>query len=215
MEINNILQINPSQVQSILFLRSKWTPAKAKTWLKRYGFKHTEGYERTKNYYRFPQAPVENFDRFRTIEFSPEKGIKAIIGFKDTKSNPGIENSGQNFYTIYMNLYLKYLDEARKLVKKKDFVQAGEKYYGAVAELVKMIGEKLGMFHKGLRGRLRILEYLNKKEPEKRILTLYKAGPEALHHNFYENHMSKENFMDSVQNTEELISILENYLGLR
>ncbi|MEN3047009.1 MAG: hypothetical protein ABDH49_08580 [Candidatus Hydrothermales bacterium] len=78
-------QENPSQVQSILFDRTLWSLKEARRWLIDHDYQYRT-YERTKNYYRFPQLPAEEFDRFRVLDWG--KGIKAIIGFKDIEKNP-------------------------------------------------------------------------------------------------------------------------------
>ncbi len=214
MESNNPSKINPSKVQSILFPRDKWTLSKARDWLKKHKFKYKGLYERTKHYYRFPQLPVEGFDRFRIQNFG-ESGIKAVIGFKGPEPNPEnkdiFDNLEQKPYTVYMQLYEKYLKEAEELHKKEDLPQAGEKYYGAVAELVKMIGEKLNMPHKGHKLRNRIVFQLDKKYPHLNLRRLHHIA-EILHINFYENDLEKEIFEENVQDVKLLISHLEKIL---
>jgi len=45
----------------------------------------------------------------------------------------------------YSNLKTKYLIDAEALLSKGDYVQAGEKLWGAAAEVVKVVGAKRGV----------------------------------------------------------------------
>jgi len=58
---------NHSELKSI-FDRNIWTLKGARRWLKEHDFQYRT-YERTKNYYRFPQLLAENFERFRIKDF--------------------------------------------------------------------------------------------------------------------------------------------------
>lgn len=104
-------------------------------------------------------------------------------------------NPDEKPYITYMELYKKYLQEAEELYQKEDLPQAGEKYYCAVAELLKIIGEKMGMEHKGDKARRDIVVELNKMYPEKKLITL-NAVSDQLHLNFYENIISKKEFIE-------------------
>ncbi|MEO0245725.1 MAG: PaREP1 family protein, partial [candidate division WOR-3 bacterium] len=105
----------------------------------------------------------------------------------------------------------KYLQEAEKLYKEGDLSQAGEKYYGAVAELLKAIGEKRGWEHKGHIPRRKIILKLDDEYPELNLWLLYKSV-ETLHQNFYENDLTEEMFDEDKKNAETLISYLEKIL---
>ncbi len=201
-------QANPSEIQSILFDRNIWTLKEARRWLKEHDFQYRI-YERTKNYYRFPQLPVENFERFRIKDFG--KGIKAVIGFEEDLESNSLTNPDKEAYNKYMELYKEYLCEARRLYKEGNLPQSGEKYYGAVAELLKMIGEKRGWDHKGHVLRREIIRKLNNEYPELNLWNLY-INVEILHQNFYENDLTKEMFDECKGATETLISHLEKIL---
>ncbi|MEO0290868.1 MAG: PaREP1 family protein [candidate division WOR-3 bacterium] len=120
-------------------------------------------------------------------------------------------NPDKIVYNTYMELFKKYLQEAEKLYKEGDLSQAGEKYYGAVAELLKMIGEKRGWEHKGHILRREIIRKLNNEYPELNLWFLYKSV-ETLHQNFYENDLTKEMFDEDKKATETLISHLKEIL---
>jgi len=67
-----------SQVQSILFERSKWTYAKAMEWLVKHNYSPLK-IDITNNFYRFRIFPPSMFSRFRTKKVSD--GIEFVIGF--------------------------------------------------------------------------------------------------------------------------------------
>jgi len=67
-----------SEIQSLIFEKSKFTADQARSWLKTNKFKHDKIDEK-EDTFRFRQKQPSLFDRFRTKELKP--GIKAIIGF--------------------------------------------------------------------------------------------------------------------------------------
>jgi hypothetical protein len=79
-----------TEVQTILFDKSKWTISAAKKWLKDHGYK-VPSVDTTKEYHRFRQRPPFQFQRgtFRTINFG--KNIKSVIAVPKTLPNPNKE----------------------------------------------------------------------------------------------------------------------------
>jgi len=78
-----VVKVNPSDLQSIMFEKSKWTVDKAKRWLKKHGFLRGEvdaGGERA-NYFRFRQFNPESGLRYRSIPLGKGKGIMASVAF--------------------------------------------------------------------------------------------------------------------------------------
>lgn len=78
-----IVKVNPSDLQSIMFEKSKWTVDKAKRWLKKNGFLRGEvdpGGERA-NYLHFRQFNPESGLRYRSIPLGKGKGIMASVAF--------------------------------------------------------------------------------------------------------------------------------------
>jgi hypothetical protein len=69
-----------TEVQTILFDKSKWTISAAKKWLKDHGYK-VPSVDTTKEYHRFRQRPPFQFQggTFRTINFGKNTGIKSVI----------------------------------------------------------------------------------------------------------------------------------------
>lgn len=68
-----------SRVQSLLFPSARFTPAKARTWARRHGYKGAKADE-TRNFVRVRQASPAKFKKshMRTIKFG--RGIKAVVG---------------------------------------------------------------------------------------------------------------------------------------
>lgn len=65
-------------VQSLIFPKSKFTAAQAKTWARAHGYS-TAGFEETGSSYRIRQYDPQHFSRFRTSALG-SRGIKAVIG---------------------------------------------------------------------------------------------------------------------------------------
>ena len=64
---------------------------------------------------------------------------------------------------VYRRLYEKYLRDAEELYRKGDYAQACEKYWGAVAALLSIVGEKEGLPHYTHRDLRDIAEHLTEK----------------------------------------------------
>jgi hypothetical protein len=69
-----------SEVQSILFDRSRYTVARAKAWAEKHHFRHNK-VDVTVNYIRLRQKSPKLFSLMRTKTFG--RGIKAIVGWRD------------------------------------------------------------------------------------------------------------------------------------
>lgn len=85
----------PTDVQSILFDKNKWTPSTAGVWLKAQGYKVPKA-ESGGEYHRFRQRPpfLYQAGTFRTIDFGAARnGIKAVIGVPRAKKNPSPEEN--------------------------------------------------------------------------------------------------------------------------
>lgn len=78
-----------TEVQTIIFDRSKWTIGEAKKWLRNHNYK-VPAVDTTDDYHRFRQSPPFRFKKgtFRTIEFG-KQGIKAVIAVsRKSQSTP-------------------------------------------------------------------------------------------------------------------------------
>ncbi len=83
-----------SEIQSLLFEKSKWTPSKAKDWLAARGFlygKMDPGGERA-DYYHFRQTPPGDFARMR-MSTNPKKAISIEEVRIMTKNDPDADAS--------------------------------------------------------------------------------------------------------------------------
>jgi len=89
----------PTEVQTVIFDRKKWTVREAKTWLKGHG-KKAPAADTTKDYHRFRQGSPGRYDKstFRTISLgNRSKGIKAVVAVPKRERNP--ETRHTSFYS--------------------------------------------------------------------------------------------------------------------
>lgn len=71
-----------SEVQSLLFARSKWGIEDARDWALDHGFE-AEAVHVTDRYFRIRQFHPDPSMRYRTIEFGHGRGIKAVIAWPE------------------------------------------------------------------------------------------------------------------------------------
>lgn len=111
----------------------------------------------------------------------------------------------------YLKLNGKYLAEADRLLEKGDLPQASEKFWGAMAEVLKSLaaarGRRLGR-HKDL---ARFVQELNQEHPEWNLNLLFAAG-EALHANFFEDHYTKDLVEYYGEATKQFVRLLKQLL---
>src|ERR1700685_1697682 len=67
---------NPMRVQSLLFSRSSWSPAKAKAWARSHGYRSAK-VDVTANNIRLRQKSPSGYRTLRTVTFG--KGIRAVV----------------------------------------------------------------------------------------------------------------------------------------
>jgi len=96
-------------------------------------------------------------------------------------------------------------------MKKRDYVQASEKFWGAAAEIIKAVaakrGENIGT-HKGVG---RFVLNLHNERPEWQLLDSY-AAAETLHVNFYEDNVPEELVKIRAEKVKDLIDKLRGLL---
>jgi hypothetical protein len=90
-----------------------------------------------------------------------------------------------------MALNVKYLADADRLLADGDLSQASEKYWGAMADMVKAVAEKRSWRHHSHREIRQAVRLLADEAADREIVQLFAVG-EALHANFYENFMTQE-----------------------
>lgn len=77
-----------TEVQTIMFQRDRWTPARARRWLVDHGYRAPK-VDTTKDFYRYRQHPPWSYQKgtFRTISMG-RGGIKAVIAVPKPTANP-------------------------------------------------------------------------------------------------------------------------------
>ncbi len=113
---------------------------------------------------------------------------------------------------VYLKLHEKYLKEAEELYNRRDLVQAGEKYWGALISLLNIVGEKEGLPHYTHRDLRDIVEFLAMKENGAEYSRLFSSA-EALHVNFYHKIMTKLSFEAHRSDIIKLIRKIRRFLG--
>lgn len=88
-----------SKVQTIMFSRKHFDGNTARAWLRKHNFKAPK-MDKTVNYLRYRQQEPEIFYQksFRTITFSKDKGIKAVVGIP--KGIPKRRNGSKNIVLV-------------------------------------------------------------------------------------------------------------------
>ncbi|GAB6947683.1 PaREP1 family protein [Vulcanisaeta sp. JCM 16161] len=114
---------------------------------------------------------------------------------------------------LYLRLHEDYLKAAEELYNKGDLVQAGEKYWGAVAALLNIVGERLNKPHYGHRDLREIASYLTEITNDPEYTRLF-SSVEALHANFYHNFLGRTSFNAHREDAIKLIMKLRTYLKI-
>ena len=94
---------------------------------------------------------------------------------------------------LYLRLFEKFFKEAEELYERGDFVQAGEKYWGAVTALLNALAEKRGWPHYSHRDYAVAVERLYNETGDKELVINFSLA-ERLHANFYHNFLSPQGF---------------------
>lgn len=107
----------------------------------------------------------------------------------------------------YLKLNNKYLHEAEELLRRKDYVQASEKLWGAAAEIVKVVAAKRGIEIKSHRELYKFVAKLKTELEEPELNRLFAAAG-ALHQNFYKDWLPPETVVDHAEAVKELVAKL-------
>lgn len=110
----------------------------------------------------------------------------------------------------YLELNGRYLREAEERLRVKDYLQASEKLWGAVAEIIKAIAAKRGINLGTHRGLGDFVSRLQKEHPELDLITPYQVA-NSLHLNFYEDHLPEDQVL---KNAEIIRSFVKSLRGL-
>ncbi len=112
---------------------------------------------------------------------------------------------------LYLKLSEKYLSEAEKLLRREDYLQASEKAWGAVAEMVKALAAKEGIDLKSHGELHRYIAKLVEKTKDIELRRLWSVANE-LHRNFYEGWLPPELVKGYIEDVKELINKLRKLL---
>jgi hypothetical protein len=107
----------------------------------------------------------------------------------------------------YVALNRKYIDDADRLMAEGDYPQASEKYWGAVAEMVKAIAETRSWRHSSHRDLRNAVSRFYRETGDADFLRLFSIA-ESLHANFYEDFMEPEDLRVYADDARTLVTKL-------
>ena len=108
----------------------------------------------------------------------------------------------------YTTLNHKYLKEADALMKRGDYVQASEKFWGAAATIVKSAAAKRGTNIRSHEGLNRFIAKLGDEVDDPELPRLL-AIAAYLHQNFYENWLPSKTVVNYGEAVKQLVEKLE------
>lgn len=103
------------------------------------------------------------------------------------------------------------LRKAREALAQDDLIQASEKGWGAAAQAVKAVAERRGWPHNGHRQLFEVVRRAVEQTDDQRIRELFLTA-NALHTNFYENWLTREDVEVGLERVQELLDRLEPLL---
>lgn len=112
---------------------------------------------------------------------------------------------------VYLKLHEKYLGEAEELYAGGDLLQAGEKYWGAVAALLNAIAERRGLPHFSHRDYAVLVDRLFEETGDEELVKGFRVA-EGLHANFYHSSMGRRQFELHRRAVLELVEKLRGLL---
>lgn len=112
----------------------------------------------------------------------------------------------------YATLNGKYLEDADRLLAAGDYPQASERYWGAVAQMVKAVAADRRWGRSSHRDLRRTVERLFRETEDAELLSLFSVA-ESLHADFYENFMSGEVVAVHARDADRLVEKLRTLRG--
>jgi phage head maturation protease len=109
-------EVKPTEVQSLIFSKERFTKAEAVKWAKDHDFK-ANSVDETEDSWRLRQADPDEFEdgSFRTIELTD--GIKAVIGKRKEGKSINFPRLGKDGKFISIPQERKTMDEVKELLK--------------------------------------------------------------------------------------------------
>ena len=101
-----------------------------------------------------------------------------------------------------------FLTKARHYLAEDDLLQASEKGWGAAAQMVKCVAEDRGWSHEGHRQLWSAVNRLVEETGDREMQTAFGLAG-ALHTNFYEGWLPRENVENYLAQVEALVLKLE------
>ncbi len=111
----------------------------------------------------------------------------------------------------YVALSQNYLRQAEEELTREDYLQAGEKAWGAVATAIKAVAEQRGWRHKHHDLTGEALFWLADEFARPDLKDAF-ALLEQLHRNFYEDQLTEQEVIRRIDQTRDLRQELENLL---
>ena len=108
----------------------------------------------------------------------------------------------------YLALNEKYLRDGAELLRNGDYVQGGEKYWGAVATAIKVVATARDLRHAGHRDLRFVMKTLGLETGDDEYLILFRAA-ERLHENFYEDRLDETTVRQFTEQAARLVRKLE------
>lgn len=107
-----------------------------------------------------------------------------------------------------MALNGKYLADADRLLNEGDLVQASEKYWGAVATMIKMVAAQRNWRHSGHAELRTVVRSVSQETQDTEYLALLRSA-ERLHANFYEGFLDQSSLHILAEHAVRLIEKLQ------
>ncbi len=112
--------------------------------------------------------------------------------------------TAERYQTVSATLF----DQAQIELDAGDLIQASEKFWGAAAQALKAIAQQRGWEHDSHAHFYRIVRNIVDETGDKDIATLFNAA-NALHVNFYEHWMKKDEIMPLADQVRQLVERLD------
>ena len=112
--------------------------------------------------------------------------------------------TAERYQTVSATLF----DQAQTELDAGDLIQASEKFWGAAAQALKAIAQQRGWEHDSHAHFYRIVRDIVDETGDKEIATLFNAA-NALHVNFYEHWMKKDEIMPLADQVSQLVERLD------
>ena len=130
-----------------------------------------------------------------------------------TNTIPPLPEPGDSSPEDRVVMSRRFIRQARKEQQEGDRTQAGEKAWGAIAQLVKAIGDTRGWDHGSHKQVEDIGRHLVKEYDDARIGTGLADAYFRGHKNFYENTETDEEIEVVIESVEVALPLLENILA--